>query len=102
MTNENTGWTENDWTTLLIHIRRNKCTPFLGAGAAWPTLPLGRETAERWAKEKFDDKSYPFSDRYNLPRVAQYVAVHSSEVVAKSKMIDELKGKGPPPNDADE
>jgi hypothetical protein len=62
--------TEDDWTDLLRRIRDGECTPFLGAGACFGTLPLGSEIAQSWAEEY----NYPFDDRNNLARVAQFLA----------------------------
>jgi hypothetical protein len=85
----NSHWEENDWQLLLWHIREGNCTPFLGAGAAVPTLRLGKDIANEWA----DEHRYPFPDRTNLPRVAQYIAVENDDLFTKTKMRDELKGR---------
>lgn len=66
--------TPQDWEVLLMNIEEGKCTPFLGAGACVPTLPLGSELAEEWAV-KFE---YPLKDR-DLSKVAQFVAVTHRE-----------------------
>ncbi len=62
---------ENDWTVLLERLKTNRCTPFLGAGAAFGALPLGADIARDWAK----DFGYPFEDSTDLARVAQFVAI---------------------------
>ena len=36
---------DKDWDPLLRRIKAGKCTPFLGAGAAYGVLPLGAEIA---------------------------------------------------------
>jgi hypothetical protein len=86
------GWNDGDWEGLLLSIRHRRCTPFLGAGACAGTLPLGQEIAARWAHE-YD---YPFEDRTNLVRVAQYVADHRGPRVPKFKIIDMLSECGMP------
>jgi hypothetical protein len=95
----NEHWTERDWQTLAININGQNCTPFLGAGAAFPTLRLGKEIAQQWAKEYL----YPFDDSSNLARVAQYVAVqHGTAFVPKSMIVKEIAGKKPSePSDDD-
>src|ERR1044071_3373021 len=62
--------TSEDWEVLLDNIETGRCTPFLGAGASVPTLPLVSQLAEQWA-ERF---RYPLKDR-DLSKIAQYVAV---------------------------
>ena len=62
---------KTDWTLLLKRIREGRCTPFLGAGASYGTLPLGAAIAEDWAKEF----GYPLEDSYDLIKVSQFVAV---------------------------
>ena len=44
--------TDRDWERLLARIHDGNCTPFLGAGAASGTLPLGGDVARRWASEE--------------------------------------------------
>jgi len=92
----NDHWTERDWQTLAIHVKAQNCTPFLGAGAAVPTLRLGRDIAQDWAVE-YD---YPFTDSTNLARVAQYVAVaHGDDFIPKEKIAREITArKAPLPN----
>jgi hypothetical protein len=41
--------TEGDWKFLLDRINNGKLTPFLGAGASFPALPLGETIAAAWA-----------------------------------------------------
>jgi hypothetical protein len=79
--------TRADWEILLGRIAVGDCTPFLGAGASAGTLPLGRDIAERWAKEY----KYPFEDSHDLARVAQYVAVMRDDILPKDKLCGDLK-----------
>jgi hypothetical protein len=86
------GWNDRDWEALLYAIKNKSCTPFLGAGACHGVLPTGKEIAREWA----DEYDYPFSDRDNLVRVAQFVALEAGPMTPKFKMLDRLRGKGPP------
>lgn len=61
--------TDAEWSQLLSRIERGECTPFLGPGVALGRLPLPGDLAMRWA----DEYQYPLEDRWNLPRVAQYL-----------------------------
>ena len=60
---------ESFWSTLLENIADKDCTPFLGPGVAADLLPTPAELAQTLAS-KFN---YPFPDRQNLPRVAQFI-----------------------------
>ena len=62
---------ENDWELLLSRIKDEKCTPFIGAGACFGSLPLGYEIANILAEEY----GYPLADYHNLARVAQFIAL---------------------------
>jgi len=77
---------------LLRSIRDGKCTPFLGAGACHPTLPLGSDIASQWAK-KF---VYPMRDETELARVAQFMAVQGEESFPKELIRDLIKERGIP------
>lgn len=83
------GLNDSDWEGLLYAIKFKECTPFLGAGACAGVLPLGKNIAADWAKE-YD---YPFEDRWNLIRVAQYVAVKMGPRVPKFKILEAFKDR---------
>jgi hypothetical protein len=83
---------EKTWEILLERIRDKKCTPFLGAGACAGALPLGGELSRDLA----DEQNYPFEDRGDLLRVAQFIAVKSDPSRAKSMIVDHLRKAGPP------
>jgi hypothetical protein len=74
-----TAWTKEDWELLARLIHRKQCTPFVGAGASWPTLPLGHELAEQLAEQY----GYPCSDKGNLTRVAQWAVTQGNEIDLK-------------------
>jgi len=84
---------ESDWKILLRRIEKGKCTPFLGAGACHPVLPLGSEIAHTWAQEH----GYPLEDCRDLPRVAQFLAVQYDPMFPKEEFLERfLKGVAPP------
>lgn len=84
---------EMRWEILLNRIKKGDCTPFLGAGACFGTLPLGKDLAHELA-EKYD---YPFDGNNDLARVAQFIAVKSGDsMYPKEKIQEKLKGISPP------
>lgn len=84
---------ESNWQSLLMRIRDGKCTPFLGAGASYPTLPLGSKIARDWAAQ-YD---YPLDDEDDLVRVAQFLAVQNDAIFPKEQFIDQyLRDREPP------
>ena len=85
-------WTDNDWKNILLSIRYGKCTPFLGAGACYGTLPLARDIAKEWAMEY----GYPLEDSRDLARVAQFVAVEHGQMRAKFEITEKFKKIKPP------
>jgi len=76
------GLSEDLWETLLERIQDGKCTPFLGAGAAAETLPLGSAIALDWARTY----GYPLEDSGDLARVAQYLAVKTDAMTPKERI----------------
>ena len=83
---------DSDWKLLLHRIKEGRCTPFLGAGASFPALPLGGGLAEQWSAEY----SYPLGDRSDLPRVAQYLAVTYDSMFPKEELANSFKKCAPP------
>ncbi|MCC6930513.1 MAG: SIR2 family protein [Gemmatimonadaceae bacterium] len=67
---------DDDWDTIVSRISNERCTPFLGAGMSAHRLPTGRALAQTLAEKH----GYPFDDRDNLPRVAQYAAVIRNDI----------------------
>lgn len=76
--------TEKDWERLLMRIRTGSCTPFLGAGACYGTLPLGATIAKAWA----DQHQYPLQDNENLVRVAQFLAIENDPMYPKETLLN--------------
>lgn len=66
---------ESDWSTIVSRIRTGRCTPFVGAGMSAHRLPAGSTLASELA----DLYRYPFPDRDNLAKVAQFVAVEKND-----------------------
>ena len=62
------------WQLLLANIAEDRCTPFIGPGAHRDLLPSPSEIASQLA----DTYSYPFTDKDNLPRVAQFIGSQDS------------------------
>jgi hypothetical protein len=80
---------ETVWATLIDSVIEGKCTPFLGAGVAWPHLPTGKELATALA----DEYHYPLPDPTNLPRVAQYIATVYDPPFAKRRVRDHIAAR---------
>jgi hypothetical protein len=85
------GLSEADWDDLMFSINEQKCTPFIGAGAAVPLLPLARDIARRWAAE-YD---YPLDDPNQLSKVAQFMAVKNKDKNYPKRVINEILRKNP-------
>ncbi len=90
---------DRDWSILLERINNQRCVPFLGAGASFPTLPLGSTIAADRAREY----NYPGDNPKNLVEVAQYLAIQYDILFPKEKVSKQLDGAAPPDfNAADE
>ena len=94
---EDKEWKKQDWEDILLPIKYGKCTPFIGAGACVPTLPVGSKIAQEWALE-FD---YPLKDCEELPRVAQFVAVERNNAMRPKFEIKQRFEKVEPPDFSD-
>jgi hypothetical protein len=86
--------TSLEWLSLLGGICEGKCAPFLGAGASEGTLPLGSDIARKWAEEH----GFPFEERNDLPRVAQFLAVMGGGGIVPKRMIRDLFAQLPAPD----
>jgi hypothetical protein len=75
-------WDEQDWMTLLLSVKRRKCTPFLGAGASYDLIPPGAELAKRWA----DDFGYP-SPSIFMPAIEPVTKRRSAPDIASQRAI---------------
>jgi hypothetical protein len=82
---------DEKWMVLLRRIQNQRCTPFLGPETCFDfSVPAASVLAEEWAAEH----DYPFEDRKNLPRVAQFVAYKVLESVdaVKEELADKFRG----------
>jgi hypothetical protein len=75
-------------------IKKGKCTPFLGAGACVPALPLGSTVAKTWAEQY----GYPLEDSWDLVRVAEYLAVKYDPMYPKEEFLEEFLTDVKPPD----
>jgi hypothetical protein len=82
---------KRDWELLLKRIKDGKCTPFLGAGACHPKLPIGAEIAQEWVQKY----AYPVKDERDLVRVAQFLAVKYDSMYPKEQLLERLFGNVP-------
>jgi hypothetical protein len=92
---------ERKWKVLLSRIKKEWCTPFLGTETCFDfSIPSASIIADEWAGAN----SYPFEDRTNLPRVAQFVAYKYGEVNAvKEELAEKFQYlKAPDFNNPDE
>lgn len=78
--------TDNEWTILIDRIKRGQCTPFLGAGASYGVLPLGRELAQSLANQS----KYPMEDSTDLIRVSQFIALTYGDGVYPKDLVADL------------
>jgi len=99
--------TDSHWEVLVSRIKNSKCTPILGAGTSYPTLPLAPQLAKRFA----ETYKYPFvpqvangDDEKKLPRaldlaeVAQYIAVERNDWTFPKEKLREWFAETPPPD----
>lgn len=77
---------ERDWELLVDKVNRRQCTPFLGAGVSYPSMPTGAELSEELATRY----PYPLTDKWNLPRVAQYVATTFDAEFVKARVAERV------------
>ena len=73
------------WDTLVARIREGKCTPVIGAGACRPLLRTGAQLSLALDERQRD--RFPFPDRDNLARVAQFIAVVHRDAVRPKEEI---------------
>jgi hypothetical protein len=89
--------TDAEWSQLLSRIERGECTPFLGPGVSHGRLPLPGDLAMRWA----DEHQYPLEDRWNLPRVAQFLELEKGPRWLREELAKALADAAPPEADGD-
>lgn len=88
---------ERDWERLIFQLTKGACTPFLGAGACAGVLPSGSELSQTLA----DQWEYPYPDKGNLTKVAQYGTVKFGEAVYVKEKICQVLSTGAIPDFGD-
>ena len=78
---------DNAWKRTVYLIAKDKCTPFIGAGASAEHLPVAGALAAVLAK----DYGFPFDNDRDLARVTQFAAVREgSRQYIKERLADEM------------
>ncbi len=80
-----------NWPAILLHLKKHKLVPFLGAGASLGSngkagLPAGGKLAESLAEEC----GYPGKDKTDLLRVAQYYVLTMGELPLRESVNEKL------------
>jgi len=91
MVNNKNNLDKVNWPAILLHLKKQKLVPFLGAGASFssngaPGLPGGGKLAESLAEEC----EYPGMDKTDLLRVAQYYALTVGEMPLRESVNEKL------------
>lgn len=77
------------WTGMMKMIQRGKCLPIIGPRVHGRYLPQPSEIARRWSELH----GYPFSNKDELARVAQYMASHQGEDFPRYELLETLKNE---------
>ncbi len=75
------------WRGLIRNITRRRSTPIIGPRVRGRWIPSPAEIASLWA----DEYDYPYSDRENLPRVLEYIAVRQGEMFPREEMLEAMR-----------
>ncbi len=75
------------WSTLVRQIQKGRCTSIIGPRVHGSVLPTQAELAERWA----DMHTYPFRNRNEMARVAQFMATNQGEDFPRYELLDTLQ-----------
>lgn len=93
MTIDHASIEEKDWEDLLMLIRMQKCTPFIGSGASFPYLPLAADLANDWSIKY----KYPLvNDTKDLAKVAQFMAIDRYPMFPKHIIAEDFRNKDQP------
>ena len=93
MSSNNSSFEEKHFEDLLRVIKKGKCTPFIGAGACYPYLPLGGKLAHDWSNKY----KYPLiKDSTDLAKVSQFMAIDRYAMFPKEILIQEFEKLDPP------
>jgi hypothetical protein len=74
------------WASLMRKIQQGRCTPIIGPRVHGRWLPTPREVARRWSEEY----EYPFANKEELARVAQYMATSQGDDFPRYEHLDTL------------
>jgi hypothetical protein len=86
---------EDDWGLILSMIKLKACTPFLGAGACYKALPLGKDIAHEWSTQY----GYPLKESAgDLAKVAQFIAVEKDAPMLPKLDVTQRFAKIRPPD----
>lgn len=78
---------DNAWKRTVYLIAKDKCTPFIGAGASAEHLPIAGDLAAVLAS----DYGFPFDNDRDLARVTQFAAVREgSRQYIKQRLADDM------------
>jgi hypothetical protein len=82
------------WNDLLKKVERRECIPIIGAGVSYPALPRACELSEELLKEDeaATGEKCPLTDRKDLAKVCQYLAVtHSDSRWPKERIAERIQ-----------
>jgi hypothetical protein len=74
------------WTGLVRMIQEGRCTPIVGPRVHGRWLPTPQDIAQRWS----ETHEYPFANKEDLARVAQYMATNQGEDFPRYELLDTL------------
>ena len=80
-----------NWPAILLHLKKQKLVPFLGAGASLTSNgSSGLPTGSKLAKTLAEECNYPGIDKDNLLRVSQYYALTIGEMPLRESVNEKL------------
>jgi SIR2-like domain len=85
-------WGTQPFQQVLKKIKEKKVLPFVGPEVCKEWIPLGKDTASKWAIEN----NYPLEDSYQLSRVAQFLAIEYNNAFTKEKLKSEIESISTP------
>jgi len=75
------------WKGLVKNIHSGKCTPIVGSRVRSRWIPDPTEIAQAWAEEY----EYPYSDKEDLPRIVEYIAVSQGNDFPRYELLDLMR-----------
>ncbi len=85
---------EETWKLILRRLRRDehRCTPILGPELSFGSMAARAAMTRAWAMER----EFPFEEKHDLPRVAQFAAIKDSDEDAKREFLEYFNLIRPP------